>query len=276
MSTYAIGDIQGCCDEFEQLLERLSFDPRNDRLWLVGDLVNRGPDSLATLRRVRAMGDAATVVLGNHDLHLLALASGARAPGKNDTLEATLAAADANELIEWLRARPLAHFESVAGRPTLMVHAGALPSWSAQATLGYAREVEHVLKGPDWKAFFAHMYGDHPLAWDEGLSGEARLRVIVNALTRLRFCTSEGIMDLNTKEGAGSAPPGYLPWFDVPKRRSQDVTVVFGHWSTLGLVVRDDVLGLDSGCVWGGALTAVRLEDRRQWQLACRQYRRPG
>lgn len=276
MATYAIGDIQGCDDAFEALLEKIGFDAAHDRLWLVGDLVNRGPASLATLRRVRGLGEAVTVVLGNHDLHLLAVASGTRKAGSNDTLDDILAAPDAPELIDWMRHRPLAHHASIGGQSMLMVHAGVLPGWSAVDTIARAREVEAVLRSQRWPEFLAQMYGDAPAAWSDQLSGSARLRVIVNALTRLRFCTSAGLMDLKTKEGANAAPAGYAPWFEVEARLTRDTTIVFGHWSTLGVIDRDSVIGLDSGCVWGGALTAIRLEDRQTWQHACRQYRRPG
>ncbi len=276
MAIYAIGDIQGCAGAFGQLLKEIQFKPGSDRLWLVGDLVNRGPASLDTLRQVRDLGDAATTVLGNHDLHLLALAAGARKPGKHDTLDEILDAPDATELLDWLRQRPLAHHEVVAGQPHLLVHAGLLPIWSVQEALVHADEVASALRAHDWRSFFLHMYGDEPSAWSDELGGYERLRVAVNALTRLRFCDASGVMDLKSKEGAGAAPPGFQAWFDIASRRSADTTVVFGHWSTLGLLLRQKLIGLDSGCVWGGALTAVRLPDRQTVQVACPQYQRPG
>ncbi len=276
MATYAIGDLQGCADALERLLSLLGFDERHDRLWLVGDLVNRGPESLRTLRRVKALGPAASVVLGNHDLHLLALAAGVKRAGSADTLSEILDAPDAVELIDWLRRRPLAHSAKVEGESFLMVHAGVLPQWSVEDALSRAAEVETVLSGQDWRVFMADLYGDQPNRWDNALEGHDRLRLIVNSFTRLRFCSAEGVLDLKTKEGAEHAPLGYLPWFDIPKRRADGSTILFGHWSTLGLVNRPRLIGLDTGCVWGGALTAIRLENRALAQVACPQYRAPG
>jgi bis(5'-nucleosyl)-tetraphosphatase (symmetrical) len=262
--TLAIGDLQGCADPLDRLLQ--SIRPEADEpLWFAGDLVNRGPDSLGTLRRVRALGARATAVLGNHDLHLLATAGGLRRPHRSDTLDAVLGAPDLAELLDWLRARPLAHLE----RGHLLVHAGLFPQWSAGRTVELAAEVERVLRGPDWLDFLGVMYGNRPDRWDDALSGDDRLRAIVNALTRMRFVDRTGRMDFAAKEGAATAPPGLVPWFDAPDRRSRDVVVVCGHWSTLGLVLRDDLVALDTGCVWGGALSAVRLEDRRTWQVDC-------
>jgi bis(5'-nucleosyl)-tetraphosphatase (symmetrical) len=211
-------------------------------------------------------------VLGNHDLHLLAVAAGIRPAHRDDTLDPILDAPDRDALIDWLRRRPLAHLED----GLLMVHAGVLPQWSAEQTVALAGEVQRVLSGPDWKDFLRVMYGNLPDAWDDGLTGGDRLRVIVNALTRLRFCTPGGRMEFATKEGAGGAPAGHLPWFDVPGRASASVTVVFGHWSTLGLLERPNLLGLDTGCVWGGQLTGIRLADRRRYALACPQSQVPG
>lgn len=235
------------------------------RLWLVGDLVNRGPQSLETLRWAMANEDRVLTVLGNHDLHLLAVAAGIRRAHHDDTLDAILAAPDRTRLIDWLRTRPLAHLEN----GTLLVHAGVLPQWSAQRAVELAREVETALSGPDWIGFLRLMYGNEPARWDDGLEGPDRLRVIVNALTRLRFCTEDGVMDFNVKEGADHAPPGLIPWFDVPNRASARTTIVFGHWSTLGLVNKPRVLALDTGCVWGGRLTGVRLRDRAVYQVGC-------
>lgn len=267
----AIGDLQGCGDALERLLAAARFDPSRERAWFCGDLINRGPSSLDTLRRVRALGEAGVAVLGNHDLHLLAVAAGVRAPQASDTLDEILRAPDRDALIDWLRTRPLAHAEG----GVLMVHAGVLPQWDAAATLARAAEVEHALRGDGWRAFLRDMYGNRPAGWRDALRGTERLRVIVNALTRMRFVTPAGEMEFDTKEGAGAAPPGHVPWFDAPGRRTAGTTVVFGHWSMLGLVMRPDLIGLDTGCVWGGRLTAVRLRDRSVVQVACPQGRAP-
>ena len=272
----AIGDAQGCLDCLAALVRKVDAEatPGADplRLWLVGDLVNRGPDSLGTLRWAIANEHRVTVVLGNHDLHLLAVAAGIRPMHRTDTLAEILAAPDATELIDWVRHRPLAHLEA----DHLLVHAGVLPQWSARRTVELAAEVQQVLSGPRWIDFLRVMYGNEPSRWDDALGGADRLRVIVNALTRLRFCTADGTMEFRTKDSAAAAPPGHLPWFEVPDRASRDVTVVFGHWSTLGLVNRPALLGLDTGCVWGGALTAVRLGDRAITQIRCATQQQPG
>jgi bis(5'-nucleosyl)-tetraphosphatase (symmetrical) len=267
----AIGDIQGCQGCLERLLQAAGADAQG-RLWLTGDLVNRGPQSLQTLRWAAAAGDRVVTVLGNHDLHLLAVAAGIRRAHRTDTLDPILQAPDREALLAWLRHRPLAWLE----HGHLLVHAGVLPQWDATRTLALAEEVQQVLRGPDWRDFLAQMYGNEPARWDEGLAGPQRLRVIVNALTRLRFCTPDGTMEFRTKEGPGGAPEGYKPWFEIPGRASADVTVVFGHWSTLGLIDRPGLLGLDTGCVWGGALTAVRLSDRARHQVTCPQAADPG
>jgi bis(5'-nucleosyl)-tetraphosphatase (symmetrical) len=272
MARLAIGDIQGCHDELRELLRTARFSADRDELWFVGDLVNRGPDSLGVLRFVRALGDNARVVLGNHDLHLLAAAHRVRKAGRGDTLDAILAAPERDALLDWLRTRPLAHLED--GR--LLVHAGVFPQWTAGQAVALAGEVSAVLRGPHWVDFLRTMYGNAPDRWDDALTGDDRLRAIVNALTRMRFVDASGRMDFEVKEGAGAAPPGLVPWFDAPGRRTADVVVVCGHWSTLGLVVREDLVALDTGCVWGGALTAVRLADRRIWQVRCPQARAPG
>ena len=269
--TLAVGDLQGCDEALARLLA--SCDPTGRaQLWFTGDLVNRGPDSLATLRRVRAMGDRAVTVLGNHDLHLLAVAKGVRGAHRSDTLRPVLQAADRDDLLDWLRHRPLAHLQH--GR--LLVHAGVFPAWTAEQTVALAQEVERVLRGPHWADFLATMYGDRPDRWDDALSGDERLRAIVNALTRIRYVDPEGRMDFRVKEGTDAAPPGLIPWFEHPGRRTAAATVVFGHWSTLGLVLRPGLIALDTGCVWGGALTAVRLDDRRVFQVSCTQARAPG
>ena len=266
MATYAIGDIQGCFDSFRRLLDLCAFDPAADRLWLVGDLVNRGPKSLETLRLVRDLGDAALTVLGNHDLYLLMVSEGGeKFRGKDDTIQPILAAPDREEILGWLRRRPLCHTEG----PYCLVHAGLLPQWTVAQARELAREVEAELAGPRYREFVRNLWGSEPASWSDDLSGWPRLRVIVNAMTRLRFCTPAGVMEFRTKGEAAEAPPGHLPWFEVPGRRSADATVVAGHWSALGLKLTPNLLALDSGCLWGGHLTALRLEDRRLFQVDC-------
>jgi bis(5'-nucleosyl)-tetraphosphatase (symmetrical) len=265
MATYAIGDVQGCFDELRKLLDLLRFDGASDRLWFVGDLVNRGPASLATLRFVRDLGDRAVVVLGNHDLHLLALALGHVRSRSDDTLDDVIAAPDRDDLMDWLRGRPMIH---VAGRYTL-VHAGLLPQWDIAKARSLAQEVESELRGPGYGEFLSELYGSHPDRWADDLRGADRLRVIVNAMTRLRFCTPEGVMEFHTKGETTQAPDGYLPWFDVPGRKSAGSTVICGHWSALGLRLAPNLLALDSGCVWGGQLSAIRLDDRCLYQVPC-------
>ncbi|HEY1128192.1 MAG TPA: symmetrical bis(5'-nucleosyl)-tetraphosphatase [Roseateles sp.] len=271
---YLIGDVQGCCDALERLLQRLDFSPSRDRLWLLGDLVNRGPASLATLRRLVRLGAAATCLLGNHDLHLLAAHYGVRQPHRGDTLDDILSASDREALMDWLRQQRMAVFE--AG--WLMVHAGVAPQWSRDDTLALAGEVEAVLRGPALPEFLHAMYGNEPARWDPGLTGTDRLRFTVNALTRLRFCNADGKMDFKTKDGAGAAPAGFMPWFEVPGRQTAGTPIAFGHWSTLGLLDRPDLLGLDTGCVWGGRLTAARVDGGRRdiIQVDCPQAQRPG
>ena len=275
MTRYAIGDVQGCCDELRALLARIGFTADRDRLWLVGDLVNRGPQSLETLRFVRALGDNAVVVLGNHDLHLLAIACGRHGARRSDTLDDILQAPDRNALLEWLATRPLAHFE--AG--DLMVHAGVVPQWTVETTLQLAREVESALRG-DPRHLFDHMYGDEPDRWSADLEGTDRLRFAINVLTRMRVCTNDGRINLRMKGKPPPAGSGWLPWFDVESRRTRSSRMVFGHWSALGLIVRDEVIGLDSGCVWGGSLTAFDLEGgatagRAPISVSCAGYQSP-
>lgn len=265
LATYAVGDIQGCFDSLLRLLERCRFDPSRDRLWLVGDLVNRGPRSLETLRFVRDLGPAATTVLGNHDLYLLMLAEGFGKRGKDDTLDEILNAPDLAQLLDWLRRQPLCHLEN----GFCMVHAGLLPQWTAAEARALAAEVEAVLAGPDHRALMANLWGSEPAAWRDDLVGWPRLRVIVNAMTRLRFCTPEGVMEFRTKGELSDAPAGYLPWFLVPGRRSVADVLVSGHWSALGLKIEANLLALDSGCLWGRHLSAVRLEDRALFQVDC-------
>ncbi len=275
MKTYAIGDLQGCAHEAQILLDRIAEEAGDEAaIVFVGDLVNRGPESLAALRRVKALCEASggriEALLGNHDLHLLAVACGAQQPSRSDTFDEILAAPDRDQLMDWLRRRPLAKLD---GRH-LLVHAGVFPQWSAEQTIALASEVEAVLSGPGWTEFLGQMYGNWPDRWDDSLTGVARLRCIVNALTRMRFCTPDGVMEFGAKEHAGAPEgSGLLPWFELPGRQSRDVTVVFGHWSALGLLLRDDVVGLDSGCVWGGKLSAVCLEDRALLQVDCPEYK---
>ncbi len=272
MTRYAIGDLQGCDQELRALLARLKFSADRDRLWFVGDLVNRGPGSLTALRLVRDLADNAVVVLGNHDLHLLAVAFGAHRRRRSDTLDGVLQAPDRDALLEWLMMRPLAHAEG----GDLMVHAGVVPQWSAAMTLTLAAEVSNALQR-DPRALFEHMYGDEPERWDARLTGAERLRFIINVLTRLRLCTADGRVDISIK-GPPPPPPSPLrPWFEHPHRASRNVRVIFGHWSALGLVERPGILGLDSGCVWGGTLTAADLDsDRPPLSVPCGSYQRIG
>ena len=264
MATYAIGDVQGCYDELARLLEAIRFDAVADRLWFTGDLVNRGPASLACLRRVVALGETATVVLGNHDLHLL-VAEGFARKHRTDTFDDILGAPDREELLVWLRHRPLMHAEGGYA----LVHAGLLPGWTVAQARALAGEVEAALRGEQFAEFCAAMYGNQPDAWDDALAGMDRLRVITNAMTRLRFCSAQGRMEFAAKGETADAPEGYLPWFAVPGRASAEATVVCGHWATLGLRVEPRLIAVDSGCVWGGALSAVRLEDRAVFQVPC-------
>ena len=270
---YLVGDLQGCCDPLERLLQALDFSPSRDRLFLLGDLVNRGPDSLGVLRRLRALEGAATCLLGNHDLHLLAIAHGVRKPHRSDTLDGILQAPDRDDWLNWLRQQRLAVWD--AG--WLMVHAGVLPQWDAARTVALAGEVEAMLRSPDLGDFLTQMYGNEPARWDDALTGVSRWRCVVNALTRLRFCTPDGEMEFATKEGAGGAPEGFVPWFEVTSRATQGTPVAFGHWSTLGLIERPDLLALDTGCVWGGCLTAVRVDGGRREvvQVPCPQAQKP-
>jgi bis(5'-nucleosyl)-tetraphosphatase (symmetrical) len=266
MATLAIGDIQGCFDSFRRLLDICHFDPARDRLWLVGDLVNRGPKSLKTLRLIKSLGSAAQIVLGNHDLYLLMVAEGgAKYRGKDDTLQGILDAKDREELLDWLRHQPLCYTEG----NYCMVHAGLLPQWSAIQARELSREVEKVLQGPNYREFILNLWGSEPASWSNELSGWQRLRVIVNAMTRMRFCTPDGVMEFKTKGELVNAPAGHLPWFEVPNRQSADSVLVTGHWSALGLQITPNRLALDSGCLWGGHLTAVRLENRRVFQVDC-------
>ena len=265
MAIYAVGDIQGCHTKLVQLLEKIRFDPQLDKLWLVGDLVNRGPDSLRVLRLVKSLGESAITVLGNHDLHLLAVAHGTSRLHRGDTLDEILNAPDREELLTWLRNQRLLHVEG----EFVLVHAGLLPGWTLEQAAGLAREVEAALQSDDYVDFLAHMYGNQPNAWTAELTGYERLRVITNALTRMRICTERGKMEFNFKAELQNIPPGYRPWFDIPERESRNSTVIFGHWSALGLLIRPKAIALDTGCLWGGPLTAIRLEDREVIQVEC-------
>jgi bis(5'-nucleosyl)-tetraphosphatase (symmetrical) len=268
MATYAIGDLQGCYVELQDLLALIGFNPERDRLWLVGDLVNRGPASLEALRFVKDLGDRATVVLGNHDLHLVLRAEGMGRESKDDTIAPILEADDRDELIAWLRGLPLFHVEGEYA----MVHAGLLPQWSVTQAQELASEVSAALsKKKKYIDFLEHMWGSKPDHWHDDLEGWDRLRVIVNAMTRMRFCSTDGVMEFHAKGKPENAPPGFMPWFEVPQRASLTHTLIFGHWSALGLRTEDKLLALDTGCLWGGQLTAVRLEDRALFQVPSRQ-----
>lgn len=257
MAIYAIGDIQGCYNELRRLLDTLDFDPRRDRLWLAGDLVNRGPHSLETLRFIKSLGDAAVSVLGNHDLHLIATVVSLGKTGKKDTLGPILRAADCDELIEWLRSQPLFHHDD----NYCMLHAGLPPQWDLELTLQMARETEQAIQGDDYQRFFRSMYGNKPAVWQDDLPKTEKLRFAVNCFSRLRFCTLDGELDFGPKGPPGSQPPHLMPWYTVPWRKSRDLRIIFGHWSTLGFYHGNNVFGIDTGCLWGGQLTALRLDD---------------
>jgi bis(5'-nucleosyl)-tetraphosphatase (symmetrical) len=272
VTRYAIGDVQGCHEELRALLARLSFSADRDRLWFVGDLVNRGPQSLATLRLVHGLRDNAVVVLGNHDLHLLAVAAGVRRRRRSDTLDEVLAASDRDALLEWLTCRPLAHAQGA----DLMVHAGVLPQWTVALTLSVAAEVEAALQR-DPRTLLEQMYGNEPDRWDPRLAGMERLRFVINVLTRMRVCTADGRIDTAVKGGVPAPPSPLRAWFEHPHRASGEARIIFGHWSALGLVQRAGVIGLDTGCVWGGALTALDLDsDRPPVSVACAGYQPIG
>ena len=275
MASYLIGDVQGCDAALGHLLAKIDFSPSRDTLYLLGDLVNRGPQSAQVLRRLMAYGDAAQCLLGNHDLSLLAVAHGRTPAHRNDTMGQVLMAVDRGEMLEWLRARRMA----MRAQGWLMVHGGVLPQWDADQVMALAAEVETVLRGPDLVDFLAQMYGNEPAQWDESLQGAPRLRLVVNALTRLRFCTQEGAMDLKATGGLADAPAGTLAWFDVPGRRTAGTPIAFGHWSTLGFLRRPDLVSLDTGCVWGGCLSAFRLgadAGHELIQVQCEQAQAPG
>ena len=256
---YLIGDVQGCDSALERLTRTIDFSPSRDTIYLLGDLVNRGPESAAVLRRLMAYGASARCVLGNHDLHLLALSYGVRKPGRKDTVNELLRGNDAPALLHWLRQQPLALMETIGEKKLLMVHAGVLPAWTAIKTIALAGEVEAALQAPEARSFFTQMYGNGPNRWSESLQGSERLRVIVNALTRMRFVSADGEMEFEHSGGLSKAPQGYLPWFAAPDRQTAEEVVAFGHWSSLGWLDRPDVLSLDTGCVWGGCLSALRV-----------------
>ena len=277
MATYAIGDIQGCRDEFARLLERLAFDPTNDRLWSLGDLVNRGPKSLEVLRFFKTLGECAVVVLGNHDLHLLALAAGNQRHARDSTLDAVLQAPDRDELLHWLRHRPL--FFHSKKKNIALVHAGLPPQWDCTQAAELATEVESALRDTGYQEFLQGLYGNEPSRWRDDLRGMDRLRFIVNALTRLRYCDAEGTLLLKEKGLPGNQPEGALPWFQVPGRRSRDERIIFGHWSTLGYHTEDNIWAIDSGCLWGGELTAIRVRRKKTIEriaIDCPGYAEPG
>ena len=259
MALYLIGDLQGCYSSLSQLLQKLDFSPSRDTLYLLGDLVNRGPKSLEVLENLIKWGSSAQCVLGNHDLHLLAASTGARALRPDDTLDLILNSPQKTHLLDWLRHRPMAMHLSLPKNEILMIHAGVLPSWTLDQTLSYAKEVEMVLQSNQYADFFNHMYGNQPSRWSDDLTGYERLRLITNTLSRCRFANVNDEIELKTKEGSGAAPVGFMPWFEIPGRQTANCLVAFGHWSTMGLVMRDNILALDTGCVWGGSLSAVEI-----------------
>jgi bis(5'-nucleosyl)-tetraphosphatase (symmetrical) len=268
MSTYAVGDVQGCLEPLRRALDAVQFDTARDRLWLTGDLVNRGSDSLGVLRLVRSLGSAATVVLGNHDLHLIAVALGVRPPRKKDTFDDVLSAPDRAELIEWLRQQPLLHHDTALG--FALTHAGVPPQWTLTEAQQRAREVEDALRGATPEVLLANMYGDEPRLWGDDLVGPARLRLITNYFTRMRFCSPRGELDMTKKHEPSDAPPGMAPWFTHAQRKTKDDRLIFGHWATLrGNTQTPNAFGLDTGCVYGGDLTVLHLETERRVCLPC-------
>lgn len=268
MATYAIGDIQGCFEPLQSLLTNIGFNPAVDKLWLAGDLINRGPDSLATLRFLYQMRETITLVLGNHDLHFIAVYYGLRPQSKSDTLDQLLMAPDCAKLVDWLRHQKLVHHDPVL--KFTMVHAGIPPQWTLTDALARAQEVEQCLQSESPESFLALMYGNTPSLWCDDLQGGDRWRVITNYFTRMRFCSAAGELELNTKENADAAPPGFMPWFSVPERKMRHDKIIFGHWAALeGRANTPNIYALDTGCVWGGALTALRLEDEKLFSCPC-------
>ena len=276
MSVYAVGDLQGCLQPLQCLLKDVAFDPAKDRLWLVGDLVNRGPQSLETLRFLYAMRDSLICVLGNHDLHLLAVAHNRERLKKADTLQEILDAPDRDELLNWLRQQPLLHYD--AERDTLLVHAGIPPQWTLSKALKRAAEVQDALRDDTRLPLFLEgMYGNQPARWDKGLRGIERLRVITNYLTRMRFCSADGSLDLKSKEGLDSAPAGFAPWFSYANRKTRKHKIIFGHWAALeGRCSQPNLFALDSGCVWGGAMTLLNLDSGDKHLCHCHAQQRPA
>ncbi|MCB1754960.1 MAG: symmetrical bis(5'-nucleosyl)-tetraphosphatase [Gammaproteobacteria bacterium] len=274
MTTYVIGDVQGCHAALLELLDKLRFDRTRDQLWFAGDLVNRGPDSLAVLRFVRDLGDCARCVLGNHDLHLLAVYAGHRKIGSKDTLGEVLAAPDLDELIDWLRRLPL--LISTPSDSHVLTHAGLHPAWDLATAKAEARFVESRLQNDDFENIFPFMYGNTPIRWKPGRGSKKRLRFAINCFTRMRFCTLNGELDFEQKGSPGSQPKNLVPWFDVPERKNRELKIIFGHWSTLGRVNDSNVIAIDSGCVWGGYLTAYQLETDLYSKVSCPAARLPG
>jgi bis(5'-nucleosyl)-tetraphosphatase (symmetrical) len=272
MANYAIGDIQGCYEAFRCLLKKIDFSPEQDKLWLAGDLVNRGPDSLLTLRYVYQLNQqkACETVLGNHDLHMLAVSHGCLEPKRKDNFHNVLEAEDCEVLLNWLQRQKLAINIEVAGKTFFLSHAGLPPVWSTSEALEYASEVELVLQGTSAKTFFEHMYGNSPDTWNETLTGKERLRLITNYFTRMRFCNEQGQLELLTKNEAHNAPKGFQPWFTLPNKKLNNEKLLFGHWAALqGETNSNQHLALDTGCVWGGELSAFRLEDERHFSCDC-------
>ncbi len=266
-SIWAIGDVQGCCDSLEELLSHPDIKAdENAQFWFAGDLINRGPNSLKTLRTIMSLGEHAVCVLGNHDLHLLAVYAGIRRENKSDTIDEILEAPDVEEIIDWLRHRPLAHFD----QDHLMVHAGVMAKWDEKKTIKLAGEISEALQSKHWKKYLQKMYGNEPNRWRDSLTGSKRRRVIINALTRMRMCFIDGSMEFGSKDSpSDNKSDNILPWFELPNRKTEKTTIIFGHWSTLGLMVRKHLIALDTGCVWGGKLSAIRLSDRKLIQVEC-------
>lgn len=273
MSIYAIGDVQGCFDELMALVEKISFNPKSDKLWFVGDLVNRGPKSLETLRWVKSLGEHATTVLGNHDLHLLAAHAKVKPVSKSSSLAPVLRASDADGLLDWLRYRPLVHYD--AEIKIAMIHAGLVPQWNIENALARAKEVEDILRSENYIDFLKNMYGNSPDSWNDSLSGWGRLRVITNSFTRLRYCDQFGVMSLTDKGPIGTQNQGMLPWYEINSRKSKNTKIVFGHWSALGYLEKNNVIATDTGCLWGGSLTAVSIDETpiRKFQVKCKAKR---
>ncbi|POZ50819.1 symmetrical bis(5'-nucleosyl)-tetraphosphatase [Methylovulum psychrotolerans] len=273
MAIYAIGDIQGCFDDLLRLLDVIAFDKKNDQLWFAGDLVNRGPKSLETLRFVKGLGDAAVTVLGNHDMHLLAASCTQKIALKKDALTPVLEAPDAQELIDWLRNRPLFHHSN----GFCLIHAGLPPQWDLKKTQKMAQLAEATLRGPDYAMFLKQMYGNKPNMWSSNLKGMSRLRFIINCFTRMRYCDEAGRLDFANSGPLGSQPKGLMPWFQVPNRKSAGLRIICGHWSTLGYYEGDNCYAIDTGCLWGGQLTAIRLgETVERFSIDCPGEKKPG